>query len=326
VPAPLPSPVITDVFTRWTLQPVALAAAIVLAGWYGWSVRALGRGARTNGRTAEARTGNGWPARRSVGFALGIVVLLWTTCGFAEVYASSLFWVWTSQQLLLLLIVSVLLMSGQPIELARGTRGERSLPVRLVTSPAGRLFANPLVGPVLIPAISVPLFFGPLPGWAIDQPALGWVLPVLIVAAGALIVLPLVSTDDQRGSMAVALALTIGVFELLLDAVPGIALRLQTNLVTNYFDFRTAHTWAPTALHDQQLGGAVLWCVAELIDVPFLLLIFLRWLRADERDAAEIDTVLEAERIARAEPTEDGRGATDSPWWLSDPKMRDRYR
>jgi putative membrane protein len=146
----------------------------------------------------------------------------------------------------------------------------------------------------------------------------------MIVGAGALIVLPLVSTDDTRGSMAVALALTIGVFELLLDAIPGIVLRLHTTIVTSYFDHRHEHSWSPTHLHDQQLGGAILWCVAELIDLPFLLLVYLRWLRADERDAAEIDTVLEAERIARGEPADSGLGAADAPWWLSDPGMRRR--
>jgi putative membrane protein len=319
----LPVPVIGDIATRWTAQPIALAAAVVAAGWYGWSLRSL---------LADPREGRaGWPVRRTVTFAIGIAVLVWATCGVAEVYSHSLYWVWTSQQLMLLLIVPVLLMAGQPIELARRTRGERSLPVRLVASPAGRLFANPLVGPILIPALSIVLFFGPVPGWAIDVRVIGWVLPVLIVAAGALIVLPLVSTDDTRGSMAVALALTIGVFELLLDAIPGIVLRLRTTLITSYFDHRTAHTWSPSALHDQQLGGAVLWCVAELIDLPFLLLIYLRWLRADERDAAEIDTVLEAERIARAAPGPDNEhnpnpAGTDAPWWLSDPEMRQRFR
>ena len=129
--------------------------------------------------------------------------------------------------------------------------------------------------------------------------------------------------------MAVALALTIGVFELLLDAIPGIVLRLHTTIVTSYFDHRTEHTWSPTHLHDQQLAGAVLWCVAELIDLPFLLLVYLRWLRADERDAAEIDTVLEAERIARGAHRRrraPAGTAADAPWWLSDPTMRDRFR
>jgi putative membrane protein len=198
-----------------------------------------------------------------------------------------------------------------------------------VSSSLGRFFGNPLVGPVLIPALSFGLFFGPFPGWAIEYRPLGWVLPVLIVAVGALIVLPLVTTDDHRGSMAVALALTIGVFELLLDAIPGIVLRLRTTIVTSYFDHRTEHTWSPGHLHDQQLAGAVLWCVAELIDLPFLFLVYLRWLRADERDAAEIDTVLEAERIARGtgiNESDTGQGPTDAPWWLNDPALRDRYR
>jgi putative membrane protein len=313
VSAGLPVPVIADIATRWTVQPVALAVAVIAAGWYAGSVRRLYRSGRA-----------GWPLRRSITFGLGIALLVWTSCGFAQVYSRALFWVWTSQQLLLLLIVPILVMAGQPIELARRTRGDRALPVRLVASPVGRFFANPLVGPVLIPALSFVLFFGPLPGWAIEYPVVGWILAVAIVGAGALIVLPLVSTDDTRGSMAVALALTIGVFELLLDAIPGIVLRLHTTIVTSYFDHRREHSWSPTHLHDQQLGGAILWCVAELIDLPFLLLVYLRWLRADERDAAEIDTVLEAERIARGDPADSGLGAADAPWWLSDPGMRRR--
>jgi putative membrane protein len=314
VSSPLPVPVVADVLTRWTAQPVAIVAILIAFGWYAWSVRTL------------SANGSRWPRRRSVAFGAGLIVAIWTTCGLAEVYGHSLYWIWTSQQLLLLLIVPTLLMAGQPIELARRTRGEHALVVRLIESRTGAVFGNPLVGPLLIPVLTVVLFFGPLPAWAINQRAVGWGLPVLIVAVGALIVLPLVTVDDRRGSMAIALALTIGLFELLLDAVPGIVLRLQTHLVTSYFDYRTQHTWAPSALADQQIGGAIVWCVAELIDLPFLLLIYLRWLRADERDAAEIDTVLEAERIARGEPAEPGLGAADTPWWLTDPAWKDRFR
>ncbi len=320
-------PVISDIATRWTVQPVGLAAAAIAAGWYGWSVRSCYRNDSTGGGVGPAGRTQ-WARRRSVSFAIGIAALIWMTCGFAEVYSHALFWVWTAQQLVLLLLVPVALMAGQPIELARRTRGDRSLPVRFVRSRVGRLFANPLIGPVLIPALSVVLFFGPFAGWAIEYRVVDWLLPVVIVAAGALIVLPLVTTDDDRGSMAVALGLTIGVFELLLDAVPGIALRLKTTLVTTFFDHRSEYSWSPTHLHDQQLAGALLWCVSELIDLPFLLLVYLRWLRADERDAAQIDTVLEAERIARGEQGggDDPLGAVDAPWWLSDPAMRDRLR
>ena len=73
----------------------------------------------------------------------------------------------------------------------------------------------------------------------------------------------------------------------------------------------------------------MLWCVAEIIDLPFLFLVYRRWLRADARDAAQVDAVLEAERAARgatprAEPGVDAE--RDVPWWLSDPAMQERLR
>ncbi|MBV9592702.1 MAG: cytochrome c oxidase assembly protein [Actinobacteria bacterium] len=302
----LPSPTLASLLTAWAPQPIAIVVVVGAAAWYLSAVR----------RLPEA-----WPRWHSAAFAIGLLLLGWTTNGVLERYVDSLFWVWTTQYLALLLVVPVVIMAGQPIELARRVHGERS--IRFVSSGLGRVFANPLVGPALIPVLSAVLFFGPLPGWAITTRPLAWVLEIVVVALGALIVLPLVGVSNQAGSLAVALALVIGVFELLLDAVPGIVLRLSTHPVTTFFDHRAVHSWSPTALHDQQLAGATLWVVAELIDLPFLLLIFRRWVRADARDAQEIDTVLDAERFARG--VGDDELAPDAPWWLTDPAMRQRF-
>ena len=68
----------------------------------------------------------------------------------------------------------------------------------------------------------------------------------------------------------------------------------------------------------------MLWCVAELLDLPFLVLVFRQWIRADANDAADIDAVLEAERAARGEESDDE--SRDTPWWLSDPAMQERLR
>jgi putative membrane protein len=303
----LDRPTLLGLFDAWTLQPVAVVASVAMVAWY----------VRTARRVPE------WPRRRTVCFLLGVALLAWGTNGFPQVYAPALFWVWTSQVLFLLLVVPAVLMTAQPIGLARRVSGERALLVRASRSGVGRFFANPLVGPALIPLLSAALFFGPLPRWAIDTEALGWPLQLTVVAVGSLVMLPLLNLDDTSSSLAVGLALAIGAFELVLDAVPGIILRLNTHLVTSYFDVRTRTTWAPTPLHDQQIAGAILWSVAELIDLPFLVLVYRQWLRADERDAARIDTVLDAERIARG--GEDA-APTDEPWWLSDPAMRNRFK
>lgn len=261
-----------------------------------------------------ARGAASWPVRRTATFLAGIALMWWTTCGALQVYGRTLFWVWTSQHLLLLLVVPVLIMAGQPLALARESG---------VRVPRLRVLTSPLFGPALVPLLSAVLFFGPLPGWAVGMPPVGWLLQLLVIGIGAVIALPLVETDDGRGSLAIGLSLAIGIVELLVDAVPGIVLRLQTSLSSTFFAHRVAHSWALAPLKDQQRAGAILWAVAEVLDLPFLLLIFRRWIRADAREAAEIDTVLDAERIARQSGPEQN---ADEPWWLSDPRFRDRFR
>jgi putative membrane protein len=312
----LPSPGFAGLATQWAMQPLAILAAVLAAAWYLRSVQRL------------TRAGEAWPLRRSVLFTGGLALSLWTTCGFPQAYASSLYWVWTTQTLTLFLLVPFVLLSGQPLQLARKHSGHDGAVDRFLRSRVGRLLSNPLVGPALVPLLSGVLFFGPLPGWAIAAAVFGWTLQLVLVAVGGLILLPLIGLDDEPSSLAVGLTLAIGSFELVLDAIPGIALRMHSGLVTSYFDHRAAHSWAPSALHDQQIAGSILWCVSEIIDLPFMLIVYRRWLRADAREAAAIDAVLDAERIARVGlPDADGSvDQADAPWWLTDPTMQHRLR
>lgn len=293
-------PTLAAVFTAWTVQPLALALALVLAAAYARGLR--------------ARRGTPWPLGRTLAFTAGVVLLVWASCGFLQVYAASLYWVWVTQTLILWLIVPIIVLWGHPLQLA----GEPAL--RWLRTRPMRVLSNPLVGPALVPILSGVLFFGPLPGWAIASSAVGWVLQLVLLVVGALMVLPLVGLDEGASSLAVGLSLAIGSFELVMDALPGIVLRLHNSLATSYFDHRERHSWTPDALRDQRLAGAIVWCLAEVIDLPFLFLVFRRWLRADARDAATVDAVLEAERAAR------GGAEEDAPWWLSDPVMQERLR
>lgn len=317
VSAMLPVPSFAGLVTAWTFQPVAVVVAAALSGWYAVTVVRVRRAGKT------------WPVSNVALFAAGILALVWGTCGFAGAYLDSLFWVWTAQQLGLLLVVPYLLLAGGPLDLARRLPGTGAWVSRLLGSRLVRVFGNPLIGPALVPLLSVALFFGPLPGWSIAAPPVGWVEQVVLVAVGGLVVLPLTGAGGPRSSLAIGLSLAIGSFELVLDAVPGIALRLHRSLSTSYFTHRAVHPWTPGALHDQQIAGSVLWCAAELLDLPFLILVYRQWLKADARDAAEIDAVLEAERIARGEvePSAAGEhGPTDQPWWLTDDAMQRRLR
>ena len=309
----LDRPEISGVLTQWTVQPLALVVAVGLVAGYVYGLR---------------RIDHAWPAWRIAVFAVGIVMLVWTTCGFPQVYAHSLYWVWTGQLLVVWLLAPIVILSGWPIQLAREVAGPHSRLDRVLQSAPVRVLANPLVGPGLVPVLSAVLFFGPVPTWSITSTAFGWLLPVVMLAIGGAMVLPLVGMDERASSLAVGLSLAIGSFELVLDALPGIVLRLHNGLVTGWFDHRERHSWTPDALRDQRVAGAILWCLAELIDLPFIVIVFRRWVRADARDAAQVDAVLDAERTARrglggsAETEAETEG--DAPWWLTDPSMRNR--
>lgn len=334
----LDAPAPTGVVTQWTVQPLAIALVIVLAGAYAYGLRRIERP---------------WPRGRTVTFAIGLLLLLWTSSGFPQVYGNSAYWVWTSQTLVLWLLIPIIVLSGHPLQLARLCGGRDGRLDRVLRSKPVRVVSNPLVGPALVPLLSFAFFFGPVPGWSIASAPVGWVFQLVLLAVGAAMVLPLVGLDDDVSSLAVGLSLAVGSFELVIDALPGIVLRLHTTLATSWFDHATIYSWSKTPLSDQQLAGGILWCIAELIDLPFLFLVYRRWLRADARDAATVDAVLEAERVARravsasrasaASPSDghetggnpadavdgdepDTRLDRDVPWWISDPAMQQRLR
>jgi len=314
----LPAPSGSALLSQWAWQPVAIAFGAALAGWYLFAVARARRG------------GVRWPVRRHLAYGLGLAMFVWATCGFLQAYVDSMYWVWTTQVLALWLLIPGVLLAGQPVQLALIVSGRTGWVGRFLRTRFARFLANPLVGPALVPVLSAGLFFGPLPGWAVTIPVVDWLLAPVLVVIGGLMLLPLVGIDEGASTLAVALTLALGSVELVLDAIPGIVLRLHHSLVSPYFEHRAMHPWSRSHLRDQQTAGAVLWIVAELIDLPFLLLMFRRWLQADARDAAAVDAVLEAERAAREalDPVAPGEAAdlTDVPWWVNDPAMQRRLR
>jgi putative copper resistance protein D len=78
----------------------------------------------------------------------------------------------------------------------------------------------------------------------------------------------------------------------------------------------------------------VLWVVAEIVDLPFLALLVLQWIRADEREARALDARLDAQAERVTGPTSSGSASAGSvgtgagrpeeslrerPWWEVDP-------
>ena len=153
---------------------------------------------------AYAASGRPWPRGRSSTFGVGLALLLWTTCGFLEAYADSLFWVWTSQTLVLWLIVPVVLLvratrCSSRARCARPGAGSSGCCARaraVACQPADRPGARPA-------AVRPSCSSGRCRAGPSTTPPVGWLLQLLLVAVGAVMVLPLVGLDDDVTSLAV---------------------------------------------------------------------------------------------------------------------------
>lgn len=308
------APTLTDLLTQWRPDLLSLAALAVVVVGYGRC--------RVTLRTA----GRPWSGWRDALFGLGVVLAVWVTSGFPEARAQQLMWVFTAQQLALLLAVPVVLMAAQPVALARAAFGPRTLPVRVLESPFLRVAGHPALGMLYVPVVAALLFFGGVGSAAVrSAPGLD-LLHLVLLALGAVIALPLVDIEDPRTSLAVGLTVAIGAVELLIDAVPGIVLRLETHLMMPPFGVGRP-PWSPSWLADQQTAGGILWTVAELLDMPFLVLMIVQWIRVERRESRLIDAELDRAERTRpvAVPQEDDAPATARPWWLDDPQLRARY-
>jgi putative membrane protein len=104
----LDSPVVpADLFTQWRIDWITLAVTLAVGIGY---VRA---------RMAARQRGVRWPVRRDLFVAVGLLAAVWTSCGFLQARSDQLMWVWTTQQLLLLLVIPIIVLAGQPLSLMR---------------------------------------------------------------------------------------------------------------------------------------------------------------------------------------------------------------
>src|SRR4029453_14262829 len=108
--AALGSPTPEALVSAWRWQPLCVALVVLAALWYALAVRRL-------------PTRRRWPWGRTASFGVGLALFVWATCGFLGVYANALFWVWTTQMLVLLLVVPTVVMAGRPVVLSGLRRG-----------------------------------------------------------------------------------------------------------------------------------------------------------------------------------------------------------
>ena len=247
------------------------------------------------------RRGIEWSNRRTVGFfVLGLGSFAFVNLGFLGYWGSDIRWAFTTRIALLLFAVPGMLSLGAPTTLARLVltgRSEKALDTVLRSWPV-RLVGNAVFAPLFaLAAFSV--FLTPIAGH-LRQSAIGAdVITVVVPLVGLLMLLPIVEQTTNHTSFFITVEFMLVFVELVLDAIPGILLRLNNHILDGLGTVSgTLPSWFPSAYHDQHLSGDFLWFIAEIADIPILILMFIRWSRVDRSEAKSLDELSDEEMDA----------------------------
>jgi putative membrane protein len=284
ITAPLPV-----LLGTWFFDPVAAVVAFILAVLYTWGLIRL------------HRRGEKWPFWPAFMFyVLGIGSFIAVNLGFLGTYSQDLRWAFSTRTALLLFVVPAFLALGRPVRMARlvlSVKGVARLDRGLESRPM-KVLGNAVVEP-LITVVIFSIFLTPIAGFLRASVYGQAAITILIPTLGLLLVLPLIEYSTHRTAFFVTVEFLLAFAELIIDAVPGIALRLASSVVDGLGAVAGSHpAWWPSPLRDQQLSGDLLWFIAELADIPVLIILFVRWSHVDKREAKSFDDLTDEEMDA----------------------------
>jgi putative membrane protein len=263
--------------------------ALVLAVLYGVGVVVVRR---------KGESWSGWLV--AAFYLLGIGSFIAVDCGFLGRYSHDLRWAFSTRTALLLFVTPALLALGRPVTLARRALGQRGVDRidRFMAARVIKFLGNAVVEP-FVTVLIFAVFLTPIAGALRLSPFGQAGVTILIPAIGLLLVLPLIEYSSHRSAFFVTVEFLLAFVALIIDAIPGIVVRLSGSVLDGLGTVAGAHpAWYPNPLRDQQLSGDLLWFIAELADVPVLIILFVRWSRVDRKEAKSYDDLSDEEMDA----------------------------
>ncbi|MEU8930391.1 cytochrome c oxidase assembly protein [Streptomyces sp. NPDC048409] len=313
-------PTVGVLLTSWQPDVPALLLVVLLGGLYGWGVLRV-----------RAAGGTWSPVRTAAFTVVGLGALVVATMSALAVYDHVLFWPAAVQNVLLDLVAPLGLALGDPLRLAaRALPGPAAARLRRVTTGRVlRLLTFPLVSTALVLATELTVYFTPYFATALR---VGWLHELMylhLLAAGCLFVVPVLTGEETLPAwcthpVRAALVFLDGV----IDAIPGVVVMTHGTLIAGAWYLHHHPSWSPDVRQDQQIGGGAMLSIAELVALPFLLLILVQWARAERVQTAVLDRQLDRQQAAAvaasaAVPSAGSAPAVPSaesaervrPWW-----------
>jgi cytochrome c oxidase assembly factor CtaG len=320
-----PELTVARAFSEWVLDPWALVVIVAAAAAYLAGVRRV------------RRAGQRWAAGRVIAFCgagLGFAVI--ATMSSPAAYRPVLFYARAAQTVVLLLVVPLFLALGKPISLviaawpAAGARVERAIgsrTARIATFPA-----IPTLVLVLTPFL---VYFTSWYAAGFGSVLVRELTFAALLVPGFVFFWTLLRVDPVPKAYPYVVLLWLAAAEIIGDAVLGLAVIADPNVIAAAYYHAVARPWGPSLATDQVLGGGTIWVLGDIVGLPFLVAQLIQMIREDEDDAKVIDAELDDAELAAAGPGDGGSPAALSPagratapgtpWWEADPRFAGRF-
>lgn len=253
------------------------------------------------------RRGDRWPIHRTVFWVLGVVMLVWVTCGPINLYQDYLFSVHMLGHMMLAMAIPLLLVSGAPITLALrsiekrddGTRGGREWILWAVHSPFSRVVTHPFVAAGIFIGSLWTFYFTDIVRWVMYE-HLGheWMI-IHFLISGYLFAMTLVGVDPIPYRLPYAGRLVTLIAVMAMHAFFGVAIMMQEGLMVAEWFGSMGRTWGPTPMEDQYIGGGIAWSIGEIPTLILAITVAIQWSRDDTKVQRRTDRA--ADRSGEAE-------------------------
>jgi putative copper resistance protein D len=280
--------------TSATFDPVLTTGIVAVGAAYLAGVR----------RVRRVSPDHPWPRHYTACFVSALVLAWIALQGPFGAYDDTFFWAHMVQHLMLMMLVAPLLLLGAPVLLVlRISTHEfrHRWVVPALRSRVAKALTKPGVGWVVFAGTLLITHFSPFYEFCLTHSwAHEYLEHPIFLGAGLIYYYPLLPGNPGPRRVSPAIR-TLSLFSMMTPETMTGFFIYATGYVMYPYYAQVQRPFGPSALRDQQWGGALMWSASMIIDAVWVTLAARDWLRSEREVARRID--LDTMRRMRVSPT-----------------------
>ncbi|KUM32556.1 cytochrome c oxidase assembly protein [Arthrobacter sp. EPSL27] len=265
--------------------------------WLWVAVAAFGLVAYILGLRKVLLRGDSWSWFRTINWVIGLGVLTYVTSGPPAVYGRVLFSAHMVDHMALTMVAPIFLVLGAPMTLALraltprrdSSRGPREWLLIMIHSKFSQLVTHPLFAAANFAGSIVLFYYSDAFGYAMRDHIGHELMNLHFALTGYIFVLTMIGTDPLPRRAPYPMRLLLLLATMGFHAFFGVAIMGGTGLLAADYFGNLGRTWGPSALLDQQMGGAVAWGIGEVPTLLVAIGVAIMWSRSDARESKRTD-------------------------------------